>query len=357
MANIKPFVEILVAIGAVAGAVGSVFFGIKYLWPPIIKLAVRGANAFSLWRMRSLKLDKLSRAKQLDILEAYQNIVSRSQAYGLDRQNDEALQMEKAIRYELRYRVCFFPIATSLKKVLKECCISFILAQNRVQPLFQFELGHLEQPMPVEDGLGQLPPDLPQGHFIEKCEDVMARVIEMPTKFEDPITIVVTQASLPKQNFLWGHFEGDWHKPPRKEWGRFPPNRFWVISLAKVDQVIPDIPVEYFILRMIQRACINSILPVRPKNSDKSCRLSHKRTYSCLFDYTVFLHEARYFVQSDYICDDCASEILQADTLEIPFGHRGDFLTTLQKWLTDTRYDRPGPAVCPPGFLPASESG
>ena len=83
----------------------------------------------------------------------------------------------------------------------------------------------------------------------------------------------------------------------------------------------------------MQRACVNAVLPVRRKEPPD--RLSHFSTNGCLFDYTVLLADARYFVSRGFICEDCASEILKAE--EIPFGYRSNFLGALQKWLVDTQ--------------------
>lgn len=288
--------------------------------------------------------DNLKHKELYDLLDMYKKITERSKNLGLMEQYEKALQLEETVRHRLRYVVRVFLLAESLDR---EHFASMLLEQNTIQPLFQFELGHVKERKKkktkskiqletvVDRKLCSIKSDNRRGAFIEEGERILKEyecAFDKQT-LEQPIRIVFTQAALPGGLYLWGHFEGDYQKPARKFWGKFKPNKFWIVSLASLGKYLPDIPAEQFILRVMQRACVLSVLPARRESLPN--RLSHFGTYGCLFDYTVFLADVRYFVSHGFICEDCASNILDAE--EIPFGHRSNFLRALQKWLVDTQ--------------------
>lgn len=214
-------------------------------------------------------------------------------------------------------------------------CTSLFIAQNPIQPFFQFELGHVAgyDTKAVEVKLCSVDPGLGLGKFIEQFEEIIVaneQTQPQPSSLS-PVRIVITHAPLPRNFYLWGHLEGPakWHDPPKEQWGRYEPNKFWIISLALFEQTLPSIPVERFLLRVIQRASVLALLPVYRKGLPD--RLIHDSTTGCLFDFTRLLPEAQYFTAGGFICDDCKSSILEAD--EIPFHLRSDFLKDLQAWL------------------------
>jgi hypothetical protein len=136
----------------------------------------------------------------------------------------------------------------------------------------------------------------------------------------------------------------------------YPPDRFWVISLAEMEEILPNVEklmsnlgnispneiLEHFVLRAIQRACVLSILPSWHVKNGSHCkkledRLNHSNTVGCLFDYTHHLADARYFVKCGFICESCGGAILEAEELE--GGHRNDFLHAIQSWIEKTTMD------------------
>ncbi len=321
----------------ILGAAGALLWGfLNHGWPRLTRLWAKGWNWWLLRGIRNEPLDNLDRKGLYELLDMCKEIIKRSKNHALWRQHEKALQLEESVLYRLRYRVRFFLLAESLDR---ERCASLLLDQNTIQPLFQFELGHVKNFYPeiVDQKISSIPSILKRGAFIEQCEEILAEAEETfdQQQREQPIRIIVTKVALPKNHYLFGHFDGiaKWHDPPKEHWGKFEPNKFWVISLASFEQFLQDIPTEHFILRVMQRACVNAILPVRRKELPD--RLSHFSTHGCLFDYTVLLSDTRYFVGRGFICEDCASEILKAE--EIPFGHRSNFLHALQKWLVDTQ--------------------
>ena len=217
----------------------------------------------------------------------------------------------------------------------RERCTSLFIAQNPTQPFFQFELGHVAgyDTKAVEVKLRSIDPALGLGKFIEQFEEIIAgnEQTQAQPSSPNPVRIVITHAPLPRKFYLWGHFEkpAKWHDPPKEQWGRYEPNKFWIISLALFEQTLPSIPVERFLLRVIQRASVLALVPVHRKGLPD--RLIHDSTTGCLFDFTRLLPEAQYFTAGGFICDDCKSSILEAD--EIPFHLRSDFLKDLQAWL------------------------
>jgi hypothetical protein len=336
--NIDYIYKVLLLIGALASLLLFVY---KYLWPAVYKYFMNKWNTFQLNDIQK-NINATDRRNILLYLDKCNDIISNATKLKLSNQLEDAMQYEKYFRYRLRYKVQFFPFYGSESIECHYC--DFLLKQNNIQPLFQFEIGNLNLHytyVDVEKRLESIDPKQKPKPFIESVEGVMAEVAGLPllpSPLDIPITVIITKARLPRKNFLWGHFEGDIRRHDQP-WGNFPPNRFWVLSLANLTEVLPDIPVEKFVLRMLQRACVNSILPVRPawrQRQNLPDRFSHNNNYGCLFDYAVLLAHARYFVTNDYICDDCASEILKANKTEIPFGHRLEFLNTLQKWLSDT---------------------
>ena len=334
--------DLLGQIGRIIGILataGALLWGfLNYGWPRLARFAAAGWNGWLLRRTRE-RLEHSERQGLYYILDTCKDIVQRSETHKLWGQRDTALQLREVVQHRLRHRVRFFLLAESLDS---ERCISLLLEQNTIQPLFQFELGHVDgfQPGPVESDLCSIPSSLRPGPFIEQCEEVIAAA-EMPERQpppESPVRIVVTQAALPGNRYLWGRFEGPatWHEPPKEQWGRFEPNKFWVVSLALLEQTLPGIPAEQFLLRVMQRACVLAVLPARRDGLPD--RLSHFSTLGCLFDYAVRLADAQHFVRRGFICEDCAGAILEAK--EMPLGHRSGFLHALQKWIVDTREDK-----------------
>lgn len=320
---------------AILGAASGLLYGfINSVWPRLMRLGAVGRNTFLLRRARD-QLKDSDRRVLSSALDSCKDVIQRSEVHKLQKQRDTALQLIESLQHRLRHRVRFFLLAKSLDR---ERFASLLLSQNTIQPLFQFELGHVVgySQLPVEDKLSSIDSTLKPGRFIELCEQVLVEneMHDHEPSPQSPIRIVVTQAALPRNFYLWGHFEGaaTWYDPPKEQWGTFAPNKFWVVSLAFLEQTLPNISVERFLLRVIQRACVLSVLPSRRKGSPD--RLSHHPTYGCLFDFTALLADMRYYVSQGFVCEDCASNILEAE--EIPSGHRSDFLHALQKWLVDT---------------------
>jgi hypothetical protein len=318
----------------VLGGAGTLIYGfINNVWPRLLRLGARGWNCYLLQKTPD-RIEKSDWMGRYALLESCKEINRRSETHKLQRQRDTALHLMETLRYQLRRHVRFF---LTFESVNRERCTSLILAQNAIQPLFQFELGHVrDETSAVESKLRSIGSNLGIGRFIEQCEAVIAENEEtgrQPSS-PSPIRILVTQAALPKNYYLWGHMEGQakWHDPPKEQWGRYEPNKFWVISLALLEKTLPGIPVQRFILRVMQRACVLALLPARRQGL--ADRLSHYSTYGCLFDFTVRLAEAQYYASRGFICEECAGNILQAE--EIPFGFRGDFLNSLQTWLVDS---------------------
>jgi len=326
--NLNDLLTVILILAPIGG-----FF--KYVWPRMAQIWALRGNQKLLDQVDASLEREYEPEKLYDDLDKCKEVVKRSEERYLWRQQEKALQQQEQINHRLRYRVRLFLLAQSLDK---DHCASFLLEQNLKQSLFQFELGLVRNfdPKPVEDGFRSVSPGVGLLAFIEECEQILAKN-EWPLKSkwpqksllrDEPIRIVVTQVPLPRNYYLWGHFEG-------KDTGCtcYEPNKFWVISIATLDGVLPDIPAEQFLLRVIQRACVNSLLPTRP-HEVVSSRLSHPSTNGCLFDFTPLLRDARHFVTCGWICEDCASSILSAD--EIPPGHRSKFLNELRDWIDAT---------------------
>jgi hypothetical protein len=338
LTDIQLVIDILTILGAV-GALIVTFF--KYGWPRLTQL---GARIWNWWLLRSISNKQPeSQQNKYQTLETYKAIIERSKKHGLWKQHESTMQLEEYLKHRLRHVVRFFLLAESLDR---ERCTSLLLEQNTIQPLFQFELGHVDpDEETVEKRVCSIPPA--KEHqlvaFIDKCQQILATDEwthpKVPKPLEEPIRIVVTQAALPEDYYLWGHLEGTTkdYEPSKESWSKFKPDKFWVISLASLKQYLPDVPAEQFVLRVMQRSCVNAILPAMYSQNKKlpNPRLSHYNTNGCLFDFTYYLADTRYFVSDGFICEDCASEILKAK--ELPSGHRSSFLCAIQKWLDDTK--------------------
>jgi hypothetical protein len=366
-------IQLVINIITILGFVGALIAAfIKYIWP---KLTQTGARVWNWWLLhnvlnslrktankrqrisnKTLQLDTYEEILELSEnqsetqrqkykrLDTYKAIIERSKHHGLWKQQEATMQLEEYSKHRLRHAVRFFLLAESIDKAR---CASLLLEQNTIQPLFQFEIGQVKDNQKTVDNLlSSIQIAEEQKHklgiFVDKCEQIMAKQEKIneraPKPLVEPIRIVVTQAGLPFDFYLFGHFQGkaEWYEPPKEEWGEFKPNKFWVISIKSLKDCLPDIPTELVVLRVMQRACVNAILPVRYSENKKlpHPRLSHYNTNSCLFDFTTHLDDIRYFVSDGFICEDCASEILRAK--ELPPGHRSNFLSAIQKWVDDT---------------------
>jgi hypothetical protein len=251
------------------------------------------------------------------------------------KEEDTATELAALVGGKLRYKIRLFFILGD--KSLQDRWTSFLLRQNQIQQIFQFELGYLggyenntfvSSFRETREHLNSIA-TVSLRQFIKEHEEVLSR-FELPTynkenKYKinekDIIRIVVTEKQLPKKYYLWGHFKGKeaWEDP-------YKPDKFWVMSLAALNEprADADLTAEQSLVRIIQRASVLSIIP----------DLHHNETHGCLFDITILLQHARYFISNAYICERCRSEILKAN--EIPEGRRTEFLNAVQKWLQDT---------------------
>ena len=319
---------------AVAAGAGTFLYGfINVIWPKILHL---GSSLWNWFMLRKIKegLDKTDGMECFSNLDSCKRIVKRCETHKLNKQLDTALHLIETLRIQSRHTVRFFVLSESLNR---ERCASLLLAQNSIQSLFQFELGYVSEyslsaifekeqdASIIEKKLCSIDSNINPGKFIEECESIISEheITKGQHLKNAPIRIIITQAELPHQFYLWGHFKGPakWNNPPKDNWGKYEPNKFWIISTASLKKVLPKIEAERFLLRVVQRACVLSLIPARRKNF--AHRLSHYPTYGCLFDFTVRIADAQYYANRGFICEDCSGNILKAE--EIPFGYRGEF--------------------------------
>ena len=203
-----------------------------------------------------------------------------------------------------------------------------------MQSLFQLEFGYCDNPELVESKIAENSDNKP-GEFIEIVENLIQKSEQFEdTQPTDVARIVITNSRLPRNYIQLIHDWSPcyWCNPPREQWGVYEPNRFFLVSLATFWHLHPDIPVENFLLRQIQRICMRVVIPVLDKNNTK--RMTHPQTRSCLFDHVPDHSDARFFTYQAYICDQCMKDILEAK--EIPKEDRQAFLNQFQRWLIDT---------------------
>jgi hypothetical protein len=311
---------------------------VLYLWPRILRFLNEVYSAKKLSKIKdqlpSIANSIGGRSDLYQMVTEVQKVKKRSETHGILEQIEEATQIEAKLKSKLRYHIRIHPIAFSQDKETKDRFASLILKQNTLQSLFQFELGHCKDPDSIETQITEIS-GIQNGSFIERFEGLFQKSeIEQNTGSEDITRIIITNNRLPQNFILLSHSRkpANWYNPPHEKWGIYEPNRFYVVSLATFWTLHPDIPVEQFLLRQIQRICMRVVIPSTTK--DNKMRMTHVETRGCLFDFIPYHYDARYFTNLAFICEDCVGDILESN--EIPEGYRKGFLDQFQQWLNAT---------------------
>jgi hypothetical protein len=202
-----------------------------------------------------------------------------------------------------------------------------------LQSLFQFELGHCKNPDSVEKQISNIS-SIKDGTFVERCEEIIREAEdESDDRSEDLTRIIITGSVLPHNYILKSNSWRPEQDSSLAEGKRiYEPSRFYVLSVATFFTLHPDIPVEKFLLRQIQRICMRVVIPSNKGIQKK--RLSHNETRGCLFDFNRIHYDARYLTNLAFICEDCVGDFLDAP--EIPEGYRKGFFDQFQQWLIDS---------------------
>lgn len=321
----------------ILASAGALLWGfLNHGWPRLARAWTKRKN--KAWIDKTEELIPISGRKNLyKLLDECDQVIKRSQKNDLSGDEDEASGKKEEILFYLRYKVRLY-ILPDLPE--HEDCKLLLLKQNMVQSMFTFELGQCRG---LHSGL--VDEHKSRRRYIEKWEEVIgSQESKYPVKSqeslskedESPIRIIVTSASMPRGYYLWGHFKGE----GQEEWGRFPIRKSWVISTSRFDELLPNIPVERIVLRIVQRICALSAIPQLPcdikktESNNKDALIVHRTTRGCLFDFTQYIIDVQYFSRLGIICPECTSAIMQKS--EEPHGHRRAFLMGLSQWLTDT---------------------
>jgi hypothetical protein len=254
---------------------------------------------------------------------------------GIRSKDEIKAKLESRIKYKIR----IYPLALWQDNKIQKRFISLFLEQNSKQKMFQLELGHCDHPELVESQIAEHSVDKfgedKFGEFIEAVEYLIQESeLYQNAQSADVARIVITNSRLPMNYIQVSHtwMPCYWCNPPRQQWGVYEPYRFFVVSLATFWHLHPDIPVEDFLLRQIQRICMRVVIPVEDKENRK--RMTHDATRSCLFDFVQHHEDASYFTKQAFICDQCIQDILEAK--EIPPEDREAFLNQFLSWLEAT---------------------